>query len=669
MPNARLLLVLGEKKARELRTPLVKLGYRVIEGMANNEQALERMDEIRPNLIFVSIQKDQGLGGIQFGQQIYTQYDVPVIYISDQSSQTTIRRSGGTAPFGYLFSPVDEKEILAAIEVALTRHSMERKLRESKQWLNTIVDSMSEGLIAIDLEERIRLINPVAEELTGKKGDEFIDWPLGDYLSLVYANSNEQVTFSHAIAYFQKQNFRTGFEALLLREDGTKIPVEIFISALNNKDIQVGMVLTFRDISERKRSLEEIRQHAMQSEAMFRAAKQLNSRLDVKAVLNTVCEICNNTLGTVATSAFLHDPSRESFISMAIVVNNDISNYTFDTVAFGYGFEIPVDLILKTLSQSESVIAIRDIQALDTSSIPYLDKIIEMDVHSLAIAGMYQNNALTGILVAQMHGSIREFTTEELDLLRGLASQASIAVGNATLFEQVIASRERQQALTRRLVELQEIERRSLARELHDQIGQMLTVLQFSLASLQVQTSDEQRNEVINAQNIVRDLIAQTREISMNLRPSMLDDTGLVLTLIWYFDQYTNQTGIKVGIRHHNILEKRFVADIEIAVFRIIQEALTNVARHAKTDLVSINLQFEDQVIKIDIVDKGQGFDPDLVDSTAHMGLSSMHERAYAVGGLLEIKSVPGVGTRIHAEIPLSGTVERRQNDRQSVAG
>lgn len=669
MPNARLLLVLREKKARELHTPLVKLGYQVLDGVVNNEQALEKIDDIRPNLVFVSIQEDQDLGGVQFGQQIYSQYDIPVIYITDQSSQSTIRRSGGTAPFGYLFSPVDEKEIMAAIEVALTRHSMERQLRESKQWLNTIVDSMSEGLIAIDLDERIRLINPIAEELTGKKGDEYIDWPLSDFLYLVYANSDERVTFSHALAYLQKQDFRTGFEALLLRDDGTKIPVEVFVSSLNNKNIQVGMVLTFRDISERKRSLEEIRKHAMQSEAMFKAAKNLNSRLDVKAVLNTVCEVSNNTLGTVATSAFLYDPSQESFVSMAIVVNNEMSAYTFDAQTFAYQFEIPGDLILNTLSQSESVIAIRDVQALDNVSIPYLEKIIEMDVHSLAIAGMYQNNALTGILVAQMHGSIREFSTEELDLLRGLASQASIAVGNATLFEQVIASRERQQALTRRLVELQEIERRSLARELHDQIGQMLTVLQFSLASLQVQTSDGHKNEVVNAQNIVRDLIAQTREISMNLRPSMLDDTGLVLTLIWYFDQYTAQTGIKVGLRHHNILEKRFVSEIEIAVFRIIQEALTNVARHAKTDSVSVGLKFEDQKIKIDIVDEGQGFDPDYVDNTAHMGLSSMHERAYAVGGLLEITSVPGRGTRIHAIVPLSGTVERRQNDRQGIAG
>ena len=250
MPNASLLIVLEEKKAKELHDPLVNLGYHVLDSVANNEQALEWIKERKPDLILVSIHTENGLGGTQFGQQIYSQYDIPVIYISDQSSQTTIRRAGGTTPFGYLFNPLDEKEMLATIEVALTRHSMERKLRESKQWLNIIIDSISDGLIAIDMEERIQFINPIAESLIGKQGFDFIGKPLEDYLSLVYTNSDERVTFSHALAFFQNQNFRTGFEATLICGDQSRIPVEIIISALNDKDVQVGMVLTFRDISE-----------------------------------------------------------------------------------------------------------------------------------------------------------------------------------------------------------------------------------------------------------------------------------------------------------------------------------------------------------------------------------------------------------------------------------
>jgi PAS domain S-box-containing protein len=664
MPNARLLLVLDEISAKELQVSLNSLGYQVVDSISNGQKALERVAELRPDLALVGIHLNEELGGILVGKQIYDQYDLPVIYISDQSGQATLRRSGGTAPFGYLFSPADEKQILATIEVALTRHSMEKKVRESEQWLSAILHSISDGVIALDMEERIRFINPIAEELTHKKRLDVIDKPLDDVLSLVYANSEERVTLSHVIAFFQSQTLRTGFEALLIRKDGTRVPVEIFISPLTDKDVQVGMVLVFQDITDRKRILEEIRLYAMRSAALLRAAEQLNARLDVKAVLSMVCEICNTTLNTTATSAFLHDPSQNALISIAIAVNNTVSTYKFDKQTFTKRYEIPVELILNVLSQSKPVVAIKDIQGLDLPGIPYLNKIKGMDVRSLAISGMYQNNALTGVLVAQMHGTVRDFTQEDLDLLRGLTDQATIAVGNATLFEQVVASRSRQQALTRRLVDVQEDERRNLARELHDQIGQMLTGLQFSLSALLPQAASEQKEKITSIQKMVSNLIAQTREISINLRPSMLDDTGLILTLIWHFDRYTSQTDIEVKFQHYNVLDKRFKPEIETAIYRIVQEALTNVARHANTDSVEVTIKLEGQLITVEISDQGQGFDLDQVDISSHMGLNSMRERTYVVGGLMDIQTAPGSGTCIHTEIPLSGKVERRQYER-----
>ncbi len=664
MLNAKLLLVLENKKAKELQSPLSSLGYRVIYGVKDNQQAFELIVETKPDLVLVSINNEEGMGGIPFGQQVYNQYDIPVIYISDRSTQTTIRRAAGTAPFGYLFDILDEKEIMATIEVALARHSMEQQLRESKQWLNTIIDSISEGLIAVDMEENIQFINPVAEKLTAKKVSDYIGKPLVSYLSLVYANSDEPVTFTHALTFFKNQDTRTGFEAMLLRKDGTQLPVEIFISALSDRKSQVGMVVTFRDITERKRTMEEIHTYMMQSAAMLETAKKLNSGLDVRDILKAVCEICNTNLGTTATSAFLFDPLRDTLVSIIVEVNQELDEYPLDTQSFEGGYEIPRELILNYLSQSNPVIAIENIQSLDIPDLPYLSLIKELDVRSLAVTGIFHEDELSGILVAQEHGKTHKFSEEKLELLKGLADQVSIALGNAILFEQVLASRERQQSLTRRLVKLQENERRGLARDLHDQIGQMLTVLQFSLSSLQIDASEAQKKEIASAQAQVKDLIAQTREISLNLRPSMLDDTGLVLTLIWYFDRYTAQTYIKVLFHHHNILEERFNTDIEIAVFRIMQEALTNVARHANTDSVTVNLQLMDQVINIEIVDKGKGFEYGKVDTTAHMGLSSMRERAYAVGGYLELDSKAGSGTRIHAVIPLRGILERRQHDR-----
>jgi PAS domain S-box-containing protein len=507
-------------------------------------------------------------------------------------------------------------------------------------------------------------MNPIAETLTGVKAIDVIGNLLEDVLFLYYANSEERVTISHALNFLQNQKLRTGFEASLICFDGSWIPVEVFISTIKEKGKPVGMVLSFRDISERKRAMFEINKHAMRSEALLKAAEQLNARLEVKEVLNTVCGICNKTLNTTATSAFLYDPSQYTLKSITIAVNNEISKYKFATQTFSSRLDISIDLISSFVSYSNPIVTIKDIQEIDLPNIPYLDKIKEMNVHSLAISGMFQGDTLMGILVAQVHGTTHDFTQDEIDLLRGLTDQATIAVGNANLFEQVLSSRERQQALTRRLVNLQEDERRNLARELHDHIGQMLTGLQFSLSALLPQATEEQEKNIIDAQDQVRNLIAQTREISLNLRPSILDDTGLTLTLLWLFDRFTSQTDIKVNFQHRNMLDKRFESTLETAVFRIVQEALTNVARHAETEEVEVLVQLEEKIIKVEINDHGQGFDPSEVDTSAHVGLTSMRERAFTVGGLLEINSEPGNGTHIQALIPLEGKVERRQHER-----
>jgi two-component system sensor histidine kinase NreB len=133
---------------------------------------------------------------------------------------------------------------------------------------------------------------------------------------------------------------------------------------------------------------------------------------------------------------------------------------------------------------------------------------------------------------------------------------------------------------------------------------------------------------------------------------------------MWHFKRFKSQTDIQIDFQHYNLLDKRFDTAIETTVFRIIQEALTNVARHAKTDSVDVKLQLDEKVIEIEISDQGQGFNPNEVDVSSHMGLTSMSERAYAVGGLLEIDSSPAKGTRIHAALPLEGKVERRHHER-----
>ena len=208
------------------------------------------------------------------------------------------------------------------------------------------------------------------------------------------------------------------------------------------------------------------------------------------------------------------------------------------------------------------------------------------------------------------------------------------------------------QALSARLLEVQEIERRSLALELHDELGQSLNSIKLSLDIISRLPEVEAKDQIILAQGLVKDLVQRVREISLDLRPTILDDMGLLPALIWHFKRYTQQSGIQVNFQHKHI-EQRYSMAIETSIYRIVQESLNNVSKYAKVKTVNIDLWTSDTSINFQIMDQGVGFDSDAVfDSKKSSGISGMRERAHLLGGTLEIESSPGNGTTISVSIP-----------------
>ena len=223
------------------------------------------------------------------------------------------------------------------------------------------------------------------------------------------------------------------------------------------------------------------------------------------------------------------------------------------------------------------------------------------------------------------------------------------------LFDEVSASRERLRALSNQLVELQEAERRHLARELHDEIGQVLTGLQLTLESGRRLASDGARNKLDEAQELVNNLVERVRELSLDLRPAMLDDLGLVPALTWYFERYTSQTDVAVDFAHTEV-GGRFRPEVETATFRIAQEALTNVARHAGVRKATVGLWTRSSTLGVRVEDRGVGFDPDgALAGGVSNGLLGMRERAELLGGRFTVKSAPGSGSVVTAQFPLGG--------------
>jgi signal transduction histidine kinase len=246
------------------------------------------------------------------------------------------------------------------------------------------------------------------------------------------------------------------------------------------------------------------------------------------------------------------------------------------------------------------------------------------------------------------------FLESDVRLLSTLAAQAAVAIENARLFEEVHAGHERLQALSRRLVEIQEVERSHVARELHDETGQALSSLLLGLSLLE---READRPEAIVArvsdlEAMVDEMLENLHRLAMHLRPATLDHLGLVAALEQYVETFSNQHKLPVRFETVGLGDQRLPPPVETVLYRIVQEALTNVMRHAQATRVDVLLeQRGNQVVTI-IEDDGVGFEPETALRSGRLGLFGMRERAEMLGGTLTIESAAETGTTVYVEVP-----------------
>jgi two-component system sensor histidine kinase UhpB len=210
---------------------------------------------------------------------------------------------------------------------------------------------------------------------------------------------------------------------------------------------------------------------------------------------------------------------------------------------------------------------------------------------------------------------------------------------------------ERQQS-ARRVLAAQEAERVGIARDLHDEVGQVLTGVLLQLNSI-AETAPEHRADLDEARSSVRRALDEVRRISSELRPEMLEHLGLVSALTELATTFARVAGVRVDREFVTSLPK-LAPEVELAVYRIAQESLTNIVRHAEASRVTITLDSSDDSVVLRVVDDGRGFGGDPVE---HGGLRSMRERALLVGGALAIKDAPDGGVEIRLEVPATEVV------------
>jgi len=260
------------------------------------------------------------------------------------------------------------------------------------------------------------------------------------------------------------------------------------------------------------------------------------------------------------------------------------------------------------------------------------------------------------------------FTEDSLEMLTAIGRQIGVAVENASLYEELHQKEMLRRQMLERMITLQEDERRRIARELHDQTGQRLTSTIMTLGLLEETIrTPEGRAYVRDVRDTAAQILKEIRDLALVLRPSVLDDLGLLAALRHCLKGYQSRYRLLVDLQVLGLDGKRLPPEVETALFRITEEALTNVVQHAQARSVTVLLEHRGSSVMLIVEDDGKGFDvARVMDSRPHegnLGLYGMRERASLLGGTLTIESTPGRGTAVFVRIPLEGKEGERGED------
>ncbi len=262
--KARILIVEDEALiAQDIELIVRNAGYEVCGLASTGEESLLLAEKMQPDLILMDIVLRGEMDGVEAAEKIRERSDIPVIYLTAHADENTLRRAKFTQPLGYTLKPVDQKELITVIEMALYKHQMELKLKEREEWLSTILRSIGEGIIAADRQGNVSFMNPVAEKLTGWSKEESIGKPILSILHLVEESSGRLIRLSVADILNGKLGVPADGSILIVNYED-KVPVELKATVTrDNKGETSGLVLVLYDITERRRYEEKLRHNAI----------------------------------------------------------------------------------------------------------------------------------------------------------------------------------------------------------------------------------------------------------------------------------------------------------------------------------------------------------------------------------------------------------------------
>ena len=529
---------------------------------------------------------------------------------------------------------------LVVLTDTTARKRAEQELQAEKQKFQTLSESSPVGMIMIGSDNNNKYLNPKFKELFGYDLADIPtakDWFLAAYPDPFYRRQ----TLSQWPNYLKSAKPGEGrpYTRRVTCKDGTEKHVNFIPVRLETGEI----LMTCEDITKSKEAEDKIRERNLELEVLNSIIASVSSSLHLPEILEILKRVLLEKLEVFTGGIFFYDEFTNKLTTEMCwgVPDESLSDFeAFVTKNYGAG-----------PCAREVVLVKNHLNRLGSADF-LLSKFLSKWCNSLCIP-LVVKGEIQGLIFLFDNRSDK-FHDHQVAFYKTLGQQIGVVIQNARLFNQVRQSHTEMKALSLKLVEVQEAERRYIARELHDEIGQELTGLKLALEMNVLQSEGKEREGLTNAKSVVNTLMILVRELSLNLRPSMLDDLGLLATLPWHFERFGNQANIRVTFKHAGLNDRRFPLAVETAVFRIVQEALTNVVRHAKVNEVIVRLWSDEKIIGAQIEDNGIGFDANAVLKAGNSsGLYGMRERALLLGGQFTIETGPGTGTRLTAELPV----------------
>ena len=529
-------------------------------------------------------------------------------------------------------------------EIAERRDAQEA-LRQSEGRYRTVVKQAAEGIFVVDIETKLILeANAAYRDLLGYSAQDMLG--LGLTLYDVVAHDRESVDLYVQRILDERVHFIG--ERRHLRKDGSLVNVEVSSSVISYGDGEALCVIV-HDVTERKRSAERLQRSLDALLGLYEAGQILSSSLQREEIGSRLLEIARHVSNLTAAVISIPDEEGELHIWRST----------------GLEGLWRVRFTPEAMAARRKVIETRKSQAirLQPPEGENEDNLVSLNLPLLV------RDRLIGVLEAYGPEALMERQNEET--LISLANQGASALENARLYADLAERENRLQDLIRKLITAQEEERRKVSYEVHDGLAQTAAGAHQLLQAFARQhppDSDKGRKDLARVLELVQQTVGEARYVIADLRPTALDDLGLAAAVRLQVEKIRNQ-GSQVDYEE-TLGAARLPAEVETALFRVAQEALTNVHKHAPSARVKFTLQRLNNSVRLNVRDWGPGFDPERATDGGgpgeRLGLSSMRERVALLGGHLEVYSRPGEGTEVIAEIPSVQTDgEGRQNDEE----